>query len=393
MHYYLYVEIPGLYVREWERIAPERAKSPLAIHRDKRLIDLNRPALDAGLKIGMGLDEAKVLLQGSGLVLFEEEPYRDARKEWLDRLSDFSSVIEPDEMHSAWADLTGHPVPLDIAAEIRKTFGYPINIGLAGTKWLAKLAADLLACSVSELWQEATSELLLKPTEFIAPLPTAFLLPVNPVTQERLKFLGYRTIGEVANIPLRTLKTQFGEEALRIHAAARGGFNEAVRPLYPPDSLRLKMSFADGISNTEELKPVIELLAKRIAQGLSNRESQGTTLQIRIHFEERSIELKRTFSNPVRTVRNAYSALTRMLGDLKGSIYAIEVRMPELKKAKERQTGLFSSRVPGDDTAVERAVERVRGVFGDRSVIKASEKVEPRRVKVLRAWSHATGWK
>jgi len=42
---------------------------------------------------------------------------------------------------------------------------------------------------------------------------------------------------------------------------------------------------------------------------------------------------------------------------------------------------------------VVRAIEHVRQVFGDKSVLRASEVVEPRRVRVLRAWSHATGWK
>jgi DNA polymerase-4 len=282
---------------------------------------------------------------------------------------------------------------LDIVDCIRKQFGNQINLGLAGTKWLAKLATDLLSGSVPELWREATSELLMNPSEFIATLPTALLLPVDSLIRERLKFLGYRTIGQIADIPLRTLKTQFGEEAQRIHAAARGGFQETVKPLYPPDSIAVKMSFSEGLANNEDLKAALEPISRRIAKALSDRESQGSTIQVRIHFEERSIELKRTFSNPIRTARNAYSTLTRMLGELTEAVYAIEVRMPELNKVKERQTGLFTSRVPGDDTAVERAVGRVRGVFGDHSVIKASEKIEPRRVKVLRAWSHATGWK
>ena len=173
----------------------------------------------------------------------------------------------------------------------------------------------------------------------------------------------------------------------------RGRFYEPVAANYPPDQISLQESFEGGLCNLEDLRIALERIARRLAKALSDRESQGATVHVRIGFETEVVAMKRTFSNSIRTARQAFAGLCRVVGEPTEDIYSIEVQMPNLRKATERQGGLFVARTPGDDVAVERGVDRVRHVFGDSSVIRASERVEPRRVRVLRAWSHATGWK
>lgn len=397
MHYILFAELPGFYVREWELRDPERASAPLAVHREKRVIDLNDHAREAGLRHGMGIDEAKVLLQGTGLILYEEEPYRNSQQRWLDVLCEFSSTVEPFQQDSSWADLSSHPDPLDIAQRIRESLSNQISLtprmGMAGTKWLAQLCADVIGDVQAKHWEPTVRQAIQRPECFLKQLPTSALTPICHQHRDRLKFLGYRSIGDVAEIPLRTLRGQFGDDAHRIRSAARGGCFEAVRPLYPPDSVSERMTFEGGLSDSTELLRALERIAQRLAKALSERESQAATVVVRIALEEGSLERSRTFSSPIRTARQAFSALSRLVGTPEAPVHFLEVRLPSLKKAQERQSDLFAARTPGDDAAVERAVGRVRQVFGDGSVIHASEKYEPRRVRVLRAWSHATGWK
>lgn len=391
MHYFMFLDLPGFYVREWTIREPERGESPLAVHRDKRVIDLNEHAHEVGVRLGMRVDEAKLLLPGMGLILFEEEPYRGSQSKWLDALAEFTSVVEPCDPHSAWADLTGHPDPYDIltriADRIHRVIGLVPRTGISSAKWVARRAA------MGRERPIASADWVDRPATCLAPLPTSALDPVAPKDRERLKFLGYRTIGAVAEIPLRTLKSQFGEAAMTIHSAANGRDREPVRAEYPPDSIVLKRTYDGGLTNLEEVRNAVAALAKAVAFALSQRSSQGTKVAVRVELENRFVDRKRTFSRPIRTTREAMSALSRLIGEPNEMVLSMTVRMPDLVKAEERQAGLFAVRTPGDDIAAKRAVDRVREVFGDRSVLRASEVVVPRRVRVLRAWSHATGWK
>lgn len=392
MRYLLFVDLVGFYVREWMIREPERADQPMAVHRDKRVIDLNPSASLLGLRSGMRLDEAKLLLTGAGLILYEPEPYRASQAKWLDTLSEFSSVVEPCEPHSAWADLSGHPDPYEligqIVSKLHRSSGLNVRWGLSSAKWVARRASDLreeLPFSAMD-WVE-------RPAMGLASLPVGKLDPIDPAHRERLKFLGYRTIGSVAALSLKTLKSQFGEAAMGIHLAANGKDRSPVLAQYPPDAICLKRCFEAGLTDLQELGTALEELARATAFALSQRASQGAKMEIRIELETRYVDRRRTFSRPIRTAQEALSALSRLVGEPSETLFSIAIKMPSLRKAAERQAGLFASRIPGDDVAAKRAVERVRDVFGDRSVMRASELVEPRRVRVLRAWSHATGWK
>ena len=397
MHYFLYLELPGFYVRVWEQSDPLWMEKPLVVHREKRVLDLNARAYERGVRLGMGVDETKVLLHGAGLIAYEEEPYRLAQARWLDALAEFSSCVEPRDPHSAWADLSGHPEPYEIVSLIRSQIacvsGLRLQVGMARSKWLSRLTCDLVGDADPLLWEDAVREALISPALFLKDLPVGLLSPVAPAYLERLKFLGYRKIGDVASIPLKTLRGQFGNDAQRIYSSARGGFQEAVRPLYPPDAIVAKIAFEGGVSNSEELSLGLQKLARKLTKLLSDRESCCSRIELKIVLEDSVVECSRTFSKPMRTAREVFSALTRLIQLPSESIFSVVAKMPNLKKALERQSGLFTAQHSGDDLEVGRAIEQVRQVYGDKSVFRASEVVEPRRVKVLRAWSHATGWK
>ncbi len=396
MHYFLYVRLPGFYVREWARNDPSRADEAMAVYRDKRVIDANAPAHASGVRAGMGLDEAKVLLQGAGLIRWEEEPYRAAQARWLDTLCEVASTVEPDHQDSAWADLAGHPDPYAMArmfaSRVAKQESADVALGLAGSKWLARLAEASFGSLANPAWEIAMRQACACPSEFLANFPIAHLAPVDADHRERLKFLGYRTIGDVAEIPLRTLRGQFGDAALTIRNAARGTLREPVRAVYPPDRVVAGQRFEGGLDHQEALGLAMGALARRIGAALRQREAQGAEVQIEIEYESTRVMRMRRFTRPIHTPREVSAALRLTLGEVNAPVWGLRVKLPGLKPAQERQANLYASRAMGDDVAASRAIEGLRLTFGDGSVMRASEKIEPRRIRVVRAWRHATGW-
>lgn len=396
MHYLLYAQVPGFYAREWERRDPGRAAEPIVIHAERRVLDANAPAAKMGVRPNMGLDEAKAILQGSGLIVWEEEPYRIGQRRWLDVLCESSSTVEPDRQDSAWADLSGHPDPFDAALEFANRLaaaGEPLpQIGLGASKWVAKLACEQFGKASRPSWELAMRAAVESPERFLAPLPVVLMAPVDAAHRERLRFLGYRTIGEAATIPLRTLRSQFGPECERVRLATRGGPSEPIRAAYPLDSVYAGIQFEGGTNDSGVLAEALSAMAKRVASALSSRDAQGATIEWTIEFEQSTVVRRRTFARPIRTMRETAAALRLCLGAIEQPVFAIGARLPDLKKAQERQSDLYASRKVGDDLAASRAVDSLRRTFGDQSVVRASEIAVPRRIRVLRAWSHATGW-
>jgi len=204
--------------------------------------------------------------------------------------------------------------------------------------------------------------------------------------------LGYPTIGDVAKIPFRILADQFGDQALTIQAASKGEYYEPIQPIYPPDSLMNRFLFDGPVDSSEVILDACRVWAKQIGKLLQQRALEGLKLWLAVDFEEGPAKtFARVFSKPIRCARTAFSALRLLLDrPFEKPVVALRLRMIELRKTQHFQPELYeAARV---EQRIKPALHHLRTVFGDQSIELASQKQEPRRVKVLRMWKHATGW-
>ncbi len=194
----LWIEIDGFYVSHHMEI-----EKPLIVDRDKLVLDANEAALKKGVFRGMEVKQAKALVERCEIVHWDQDLYARAQNDWLDLCCRFTGTIEPIDQHIAALDLTSHPDPLDISdqliRELVKKTQVRVRFGAAGSKWIARLAARL----------DLAGEAINSHASFLDPLPIVNLIPVEQRTRERLAFLGYHTIGAVAQVPLETLQNQF----------------------------------------------------------------------------------------------------------------------------------------------------------------------------------------
>ncbi len=420
MHYILHVQVPGFYVRALEQADPSLRTAALVVHRENAVLDVNVRAAYARVAPGMSLAEAKLLVRDGVFRAWGEEDYRPAQAEWLDVCAEHSSVVEPGEQDEAYLDLSAHPEPLDVAIclarDLRERQGIHARLGMARVKWLAKLAcSECGRVDPSVAWELSMRDALEHPEAFLCPLPVRALLPVAPEDRKRLDFLGYKTAGEVAALPLELLKSQFGARAMGIFQASRGQGAESVRALWPKDAVRAGARFPGGARTADQLDAGLRSLAKRLAGSLQAKESQASLVEFEIELDSGRIEKrKRRFRRPLTGERSALSALGLLLEEaLRGtvselsdseasferqngfeSIVAIRVSLPDLEKASRAQNDLsgFYSRSARSQTA-ESALRSVRAAYGDESVRIAGELPQPRRMRVLRVWRDATGWR
>ncbi|MGV3616210.1 MAG: DNA polymerase ligase N-terminal domain-containing protein [Fimbriimonas sp.] len=366
--------------------------TPLVVVRDGRVIDANENARAYGVKPGDALRDASNLIPHVKVHHWQADDYRERQAAWLDACTEFSDTIEPDDQHAAYLDLTNHPAPLDIAdravAALQKTTGLPIRFGAGPSKWIAALATG------RGIWGEAVKD----PGRFLAPLPVAALQALPPNVRERLHFLGYRSIGEVAELGLGHLQNQFGgETGLLIHQAATGVLTESVRATYPPNSVADRILFPDPVDSLETLAFNYGRLADRLGSHLSQKGLEGSHLEFGRETEDAGWTTHaREFARPLRCERTVLTGIKAVAGACPpvDTVSGVRVRMKNLKRVQSYQPA-FVGRAMADDRAVQlgRALTQLQTTFGETSVRRASEVPIERRVRVLKEWQRALGWR
>ena len=147
-------------------------------------------------------------------------------------LSDYSDRIEQFSIDEGFLEYSGMEKllgpPLETAEMIRqrikKELGFTVNIGVSCNKILAKMAGEL---------EKPDKLITLFPEEIeekLWPLPVEDLFMVGRRTSPRLREMGIRTIGELANIPLPLLEKKFKSFGRMLHAYANGIDDSPVVP-------------------------------------------------------------------------------------------------------------------------------------------------------------------
>lgn len=373
MRYFVYINLSGFYVDALRKADP--ASPPIIVHRNRLVLDAEA---GSGAKAGMTLNEARSLAHGSRFVLFEEEPFRESQRAWLDACTLVSEIVEPETLHSAFVDLSAHPDPVDVherlVRDLSRETGLTINTGAADTKWIARLKSELVGVPF-----EST------PVD---------RLPVSAAATQRLLFLGYPTIGSVQQLTLETLRAQFGDEALPIYQSCRGGVFQPVEATYPPGAILAHRRFDSPLIDAATRDLNVAYLARKLSRQLIETDRQGRTLELLLEDEEGNRErLMRRFGKPMQSARSVEVALALLLGKANKPLSAIYARMPDLEAAPRFQKELDGGATTAErNNLVDAAFSHIRTVFGDGAIQVAAQIVQPRRTAVLRAWKDATGW-
>src|SRR3569833_946429 len=130
-------------------------------------------------------------------------------------IGDFTPAVERISIDEAFADVAGcthlFGSPAEIARTIRQRvraeLGLPISVGVARTKHLAKIASQVAKPDGLVVVDPSTE------IGFLHDLPVELMWGVGPVTKARLAEVGVRTIGQLANMPGRSLEGLLGHAA------------------------------------------------------------------------------------------------------------------------------------------------------------------------------------
>ena len=224
-----------------------------------------------GVRTAMGGAVARRLCPQAVVVSPRMSAYSEASRAVFEIFADTSPLVEGLSIDEAFLDVRGLQriagPPMDIAIRLRRRVrervGLPITVGVARTKFLAKVASGV-AKPDGLLVVPPAGELA-----FLHPLPVERLWGVGPVTAAKLRDQGITSVGEVAGLAEPALVALVGRAAGRkLHALAHNRDPRPVRSALRRRSIGTQHALGRRRRSPEELDAVLVGIVDRIARRL-----------------------------------------------------------------------------------------------------------------------------
>jgi DNA polymerase IV len=258
-----------------------------------------------GVRTAMGGREARRLCPGAAFVDPRMSAYSAASKAMFEVFEDTTPLVEGLSIDEAFLDVRGLEriagTPAHIAANLRRRVreevGLPISVGVARTKFLAKVASAV---------SKPNGLLVVSPERelaFLHPLPVERLWGVGRVTAEKLRSRGVRTVGQVALLPEPTLVTMLGRASGRhLHALAHNRDPRPVDVGRRRRSIGSQRALGRRPRSHEELDVTLIGIADRLARRLRAAHRLCRTIVLRLRFGDYS-RATRSLTLPDATAR------------------------------------------------------------------------------------------
>lgn len=258
-----------------------------------------------GVRAAMSGGQARLLCPHAVWVPPRMQAYSEASEAVFERFADVTPVIEPLSVDEAFLDVTGAehllgPAPRiaeRLRHRVRAEVGLPLSIGVARTKFLAKVASAQ-AKPDGVLVVGAGREL-----EFLHPLPVEVLWGVGPVTAAKLHDHGIDTVGDLAATGDHRLGGYLGSHAGRhLGALARNLDPRPVDPGRRDRSMGAQRALGRRVRDREELRRELLALADKVAARLRKAQRVARTVTVRYRRADmRSETRSRTLAQPTHT--------------------------------------------------------------------------------------------
>ena len=331
-----------------------------------------------GVRTAMGGRQARELCPHAIVVRPHFEAYSEASKAVFAVFDDTTPLVEGISIDEAFLDVGGlrrvsgspEAIGARLRVEVRERVGLPITVGVARTKFLAKVASGV-AKPDGLLVVEPEGELA-----FLHPLPVERLWGVGKVTAEKLHARGVSTVGEVAALEPRLLVAMLGVASGRqLHALAHNRDPRSVQVGRRRGSIGSQHAIGWSRKSAAELDTVLVGLVDRVTRRMRKADRVGRTVVLRLRFEDftritRSHTMPRATAHTHTILETARALLTGAMPLIRAhGATLVGIAVANLDDADVVQLELpFDRRRAG---TLEVAVDDVKARFGSAAVTRA----------------------
>jgi DNA polymerase IV len=331
-----------------------------------------------GIRTAMGGRQARRICPQAIVLPPRMSAYSQASKAVFEVFEDTTPLVEGISIDEAFLDVRGlrrlAGSPTDIAIRLRRTVlervGLPITVGIARTKFLAKVASGVA---------KPNGLLVVAPDDelgFLHPLPVERLWGVGRVTADKLRGRGISTVGQVARLEEPALVWMLGRAAGRhLHALAHNRDPRPVRVGRRRRSVGSQRALGSRACSMEEIDATLVALVDRVAGRLRSGRRVCRTVVIRLRFADFSRATRsRTLPDATSSTREILAAARELLVISSPLIAAhgltlVGVALTNLDDADRVQLTLPFDSAP--EASLDGALDEIRARFGSTAVTRA----------------------
>lgn len=340
------------------------------------------PAKKKGIKTAETIYEAK--RKCSNLKIFPPnyDFYKQKSKELFSLLSNYTPDIEIASIDECYLDYTkvqklyGDPIKFaeKIQKEINNKLGFTVNIGIAENKLCAKMASDFSKPNkIHTLYQYEIKEKMF-------PLPIEDLFGVGKQTAEKLKFLGIKTIEDLALQQEYNLKKIFKNQAKHLIEIANGKDEDEVDSArQSPKGISNEITLSEDVTNKKDLCKKLSILSEMVSKRIRKENKYAKVVCVILkdnHFRRYSHQKK--LKNPINTYEDIYKYSKQILEEFYQNepIRLIGIRLDDLTEIKNIQTSLFEKTSDLDKgEKLEQIMDKINNKYG-KEVLKRASHIE-----------------
>ena len=337
-----------------------------------------------GCRSAMPMVKAKRLCPGAIVIPPRFDAYQKASSAFFHILSSCSPLVEPLSIDEAFVDLTGTSKllgpPLDVALGIQKRvdteLGLVASIGIAPTKFAAKIASDL---------EKPKGLVVVDPKRldsFLSPLPISRLWGVGPKLQAVLETKKIHTFRDLMTFPKHDLIELLGPNtAERLSMLSSGVDRRPVQISRQVKSVGKETTFSSDTSDMEYLKKQIQSLSDQVAKNLRQKDLKANTVTLKIKFYNFESITRQTqldeFTDDGFLLSKRAEALLKNENDKNGGI--VPVRLIGVSTSRflgsiaKNQLELFGENIPSPEgQAMGKTLDAINEKFGSSPIVRAN---------------------
>ena len=255
------------------------------------------------------------------------------------------------------------------------------SVGVAPTKFLAKLASDLDKPDGFRVIERDEVRAVLDP------LPVSKIYGVGPRTAKRLEALGIRTVAELAGLPRRDVAKRFGASGIWIHDLAHGIDARRVTARREEKSHGMERTFAEDITDRDELRNYLFTFCEEVAFYLRDKGLRGKTLTLKARFSDfKTVTRTKTLEFPTNLGPRLYATSRELLERVQTRpLRLLGIQISRLEDVRQPNQGtLFNGSMAEPSTRrdlmkqqeklaqVTPSLDKLRKKFGRGTVVPAS---------------------
>lgn len=333
-------------------------------------------AREFGVRSAMPMGQALRLCPQAVVIRPDHAAYSSVSREVFAIFADVTSQVEGISLDEAFLDVSGairragRPVEIAraIRARVEGELGLTCSVGIASTKFIAKLASA--RCKPNGLLVVPAAQT----QAFLHPLPVGALWGVGAQTAAVLAGLGLQTVGEIAGTPPDTLRRALGvAQGQHLLALARGIDPRQVTPGTGEKSISTERTFDRDLTDPALARLELLRLSDELGSRVRAKGLRGRTIAIKVRFGDfRTITRSRTLPEGIDDGAAIYR-IARELFDALGldqpRIRLLGVRADQLGEGAEAVEQLafdLGAQVapPQTPTGLGEVMDRARSRFG-----------------------------